>query len=363
MINTFLFVLSFILQGANVSQVEVADLSTHFKVYTGSGYVPADSSSVESKTLFLFVDAYRFKGNDLRMESDKQVAVFINGALVEGSLKGVWQWDIDSLAHIYSSALSLAIYREGFTYPVKAEIVSQSMIKQISTDPIRRESAYFSNFCIVATLLLSIGFVLLLSTNSRLTLDYFNFIKLFSMQERDENLLSTKIPASFNLLVYTFACFLLAYLLLVMNHYSGYPWSLIRAYRGDSTWAIAVMWLNLSVVLSAILLIKLIVVYSFSKLFDFRETLAIQFFSFIRLIFLIAVVIILFLIIYMVFEVRAERWYGFLFYLLISGLILWIPIAFLKLMGRSSYRMFHLFSYLCPSEVFPILVLIKALYF
>jgi len=358
----FLLIASLLPLKAAVYRVEVIDLSSQLKVFENGRYIFADSTPAEPKSLFLFIETNRFKGNFLELQANKDFAVFINGALVSNFSSGIKTWSLDSLAHIHSSSLSFAFHRENSNTPVKAKIISLNSVQPVSTDPVKRESEYFSDFSTIAAALLLISLTVLIRANSRLTLDYFNFIKLFSLQERDENLMGTKVSASFNLLIYTFVCFLLAYLLLVINYHSGHQWNLIRSYESTTVLGTLVDWLNLSILLSAILLIKLIVVYSLAALFDFGDMLTIQFFNFVRLIFLVSIITILFLVIYLIFEIDSEQSYVILFYFLITGLILWIPIVFLKLLGRASYGMFHLFSYLCPSEIFPVLVLIKALF-
>lgn len=361
MISALLLFIASVLPQKDTYRVDVVNLSAQFKVFENDKYVPLDSSVSNPKAIFLFVDAARFKGNFLELDLKRKTSVFINGSLATSS-SGTKTWSLDSLARVHSSSLSFALYRETSAAGVKAKIISYSVVQPVSTDPLKRILPYFSNFSIIAGVLLFICLTMLVRANSRLTLDYFNFLKLFSLQERDENLLGTKISASFNLLIYTFVCFLVGYLLMVINYYSGHQWSLIRSYESNTVWGTLGNWINLSILLSAILLIKLIIVSSFSTLFDFGDMLTVQFFNFIRLIFLISVIIILSLVCYLMFKVDSEKSYLTLFYFIIIGLVLWIPIVFLKLLGRASYGMFHLFSYLCPSEIFPVLVLIKALF-
>jgi len=363
MIYTLLLLIaSFFSPKADAYRIEVVDLSSQLSIFEDGRYISADSTFSEARTLFLFIEASRFKGNFLELETNKRLAVFINGSLANNFSSGIKTWNLDSLAKVYSYSLSIALYRENSSTPVKVRVIGFASAQPVSTDPIKRKPEYFSDFSTIAAALLLVIFTILIRANSRLTLDYFNFIKLFSLQERDENLLGTKVSASFNLLIYAFVCFLLGYLLLVINYYSGHQWNLIRMYESITVLGALVDWINLSILLSAILLIKLIVVYSFGTLFDFGDVLTVQFFNFIRLIFLVSVITILFLVIYLIFEIDSEGSYTTLFYFLISGLILWIPIVFFKLLGRASYGMFHLFSYLCPSEIFPVLVLIKALF-
>jgi hypothetical protein len=124
-----------------------------------------------------------------------------------------------------------------------------------------------------------------------------------------------------------------------------------------------VRWMGVSLVLFIGLFLKLIFLYAFSFLFEFGELLTLQFLNFIRLIFFVSMLIVLLLIMYLIFEVRSSSAYSALIDLLVVVMLLWLPLVFFKLLGRASNKMFHLFSYLCPSEIFPVLVLIKVLFF
>jgi hypothetical protein len=43
-------------------------------------------------------------------------------------------------------------------------------------------------------------------------------------------------------------------------------------------------------------------------------------------------------------------------------LVTWVILFFLKLTNRMHYGPFHLFSYICATEIIPVVLLIKVLY-
>jgi hypothetical protein len=52
------------------------------------------------------------------------------------------------------------------------------------------------------------------------------------------------------------------------------------------------------------------------------------------------------------------------FIILISAMMgVYLVITFLRLINRGGFTVFHLFSYLCVSEIFPMLLLLKIYYF
>ena len=48
--------------------------------------------------------------------------------------------------------------------------------------------------------------------------------------------------------------------------------------------------------------------------------------------------------------------------LIVGTLIAWIFIVFMKLNGKTEHSMFHLFSYICATELIPLLITIKVLF-
>src|SRR5690349_17722821 len=132
MIYSFLlFIASLLPVKAAVYRVEVVDLSAQLKVFENERYIFADSTESEPKSLFLFIEASRFKGNFLELEANKNFAVFINGTLVNNFSAGVKTWSLDSLARIHSPSLSFTFYRENPTTPISAKIISFNSVQPV----------------------------------------------------------------------------------------------------------------------------------------------------------------------------------------------------------------------------------------
>ncbi|MEQ8424194.1 MAG: DUF4271 domain-containing protein, partial [Cyclobacteriaceae bacterium] len=98
-----------------------------------------------------------------------------------------------------------------------------------------------------------------------------------------------------------------------------------------------------------------------ARLFNFKEAIAPQFFNCIRLFFFIFTVSAIICVCYFVFKIQSPGAYSFLLGGIIFLLGVWIIVIGLKLLRRSPFRFFHLFSYLCASELIPIVILVKVL--
>lgn len=363
------FILLFFILGqahfvvAQQHRVVVKDLSGQFKLFSDGAYVNPDSVSLESNTIYIGVDAAEFKGDFLEFENAQPLVLFINGQLAANLEAGKRKFNLDSLSSIYTSELTLAIHHQQKARPDCAvKIIAFVSAVRADDDLAERNRNRFHDFSIIAFGVLMTCFVLLYRSNPQLLFDYLNFIKLFSGQEREENVLSTKIVASGNLLFYGIGSMLLSFLLLAINFYARGSWSWLQVNDYYSVTRLLFSWVSLSVFIFALLILKSLIVFSFSRLFDFAEAATIQFFNFIRLVFMISLLIGVLLIIYFVFGVAAKQSFMRLFDVMSWVLAFWIPIVFLKLLKRSPYSTFHLFSYLCATEIFPVVIVVKLLF-
>jgi hypothetical protein len=357
------FVTFFSFPAEKIYRVEVADLTMGFKVFVDGKYLSKPETEAKHKCLYFYLDGEHARGNYLEVESNKPFSLFVNGMLARHCKTGKTSFSIDSLSGEFTNSLSFSIYRENASEPVLAKVVNYTSVLPTIFDRGKRQSKTFSDFSILASGILLVGFVFLLRVNARITFDYFNVVKLFSVQEREENLTGTKISASFNLLIYLFGCLLTSLLLFNLYYKSGETLILVGDLTNHTLYGITILWIIVSLILFTGLFTKLILLHTFSFLFNLRDLLTIQFFNFMRLLFFACLLIMIFLIGYFIFEVQDSASYARLIDLLIIAMLMWLPLIFFKLLGRAPNKMFHLFSYLCTSEIFPVLFLIKVLFF
>ena len=337
----------------------IKDLKPDWKIMSKNEYHEYDQSKYVP-TIYFLVDANLLRGASLRVESEKKFSVFIDGKLVATHEKGVILYDLDSLSSVYSNPLKFSVRR--LNVPISTKLVFKN-IKITSLDLIERKEGYFLDFSILASVLLLIFFVILLRTNPKLTLDYLNFARLFSVQEHEENVMALRITSSANLLYYTFASLLSALQLMIIFQFASAGLSLATTFQVNSFKDGFYQWLWLSAIILAILVGKLILVGSLSYLYKSTETAALQFFNFIRLLFFTFGIISILLLFFFMNKVIDPVWYFNLFYVMAGIFIFWEIIIFLKLMTRLPFRIFHLFFYLCASELIPLVILLKVVFY
>ena len=104
---------------------------------------------------------------------------------------------------------------------------------------------------------------------------------------------------------------------------------------------------------------KLIIVLLFSTLFNFRETMSFQFFNFLRFVLFTSVTLAILCLAYFILRVGEPIYYERLIVLALLLLTAGSVVVLVKLMGRAGFSFFHLFSYLCVSEIIPLVIIIK----
>jgi hypothetical protein len=267
---------------------------------------------------------------------------------------------LDSLSSRYSRELFIGVHGEDLIEGVVTQVVSPfSAASTGMPADLIRPPTFFRDYSIMASAVLLLFFLVLFRTNPQLTFDYFSFAKIFSVQERNENLLASRITSSENLLFYGFCAMLTGFLLSGVLYFAGSHFHLGKFYGITSLGGAFSVWLKLSLFVLLLLASKLIIVLTFSSLFSFRETVSFQFFNFLRFVLFTAVVMAILSLLYFIFKGGQPLFYERLIIIALGLLSVGSFMVLIKLMARASFSFFHLFSYLCASEIIPLVIIIK----
>jgi hypothetical protein len=221
----------------------------------------------------------------------------------------------------------------------------------------KRVSSGFSSFILGITIVLLVFITALLRTNPQLTQDYLNVTRLFNIRDRDEGQI-LRITSSVNLLFYFFCSALASLALLVTVHSSSEGISFLS--RSNVVDGLGFLeWLILSIVIFLVMLLKLIISTVVSNLFGWKDLASVQFFNFIRMVILsLAIIAVISLA---GFSFGFSMNYFTLLKLACILLALGAAIIYIKLLARATFHFFHLFFYLCATEVLPLVILVKIL--
>lgn len=342
------------------------DLSARWRVFEHGSYVPFSPEGNSGVSVIYF----QLKGNEhkrqfLRIASYHNPVVFVNGKLIRRIDQKQVDLSIDSLRQIVSSAsLLIALYQKNInvknlqTYIMtNGAAAENSALQEFSKPP-----TYFRDFVIAGIFILMTLFVFIIRMNARLTADYFSVIRIFTSHESEDTQLHGRIGNSSNILFYAFCSLIVSFYLVVIFHFVPEHFFISWAFQADSFPMALLQWIKLSGILFILFMVKIFVVYLASALFGLREIFGLHVFNWIRLMLVSCGVMTIFLALYNISRGVNENVYSSLFWFIACILVAWIIILFPKVARRSNFSLFHIFSYLCATEIIPLLVSIKLLY-
>ena len=149
-------------------------------------------------------------------------------------------------------------------------------------------------------------------------------------------------------------------MILFYNMPDGYR--LPYRFMAVSFWGVFFQWIKISLIILALMFAKITLIFTLSNLFGLRNVAAIHFFNWVRLLLIVAGSLSAMVFIYYISRGYNSSIYVGVLATIVIALTGWNVIAFLKLNNRIEHSMFHLFSYICATEIIPLLVTIRVLF-
>jgi hypothetical protein len=339
--------------------LEIKDLRSEWLVYANNTYKPYAEREENSPVIVYFVlDAKVYKGSRLLLVSNQAFSVFLEGVLVQDQVMRL-NASVDSLIYLFNkNPLFIGVHQHGGidNESLKTSIGAKLPSFGISeAGPLDRNENTLQNLTVVALLILLVFFSVMLKLNPRLTAHCFSAAKLFSIREGDESQSLNRIGNWGNILFYVFASLLTSFLLLLLRHDQ-----LLEPTKDSDFLVVFLRWAELGILVLSVFFVKALVLKMLSVVFNFREQMGFQFLNFIRMVSLSMILLMV-----------SELFYGTLvpdggliiFYTVFPWILFgWLILVFIKLLNRVHVTVFHLFSYICLTELLPILFVVKVLY-
>jgi hypothetical protein len=338
------------------------DLQTEWLTYE-QGYVPIGAETYNiGNTLYFQLAPAQYPGRSLVLKSARPFFVFFNGR-ISGEYDGYVSFKVDSLATAYfTQTLLVTIHQKDINKrDLKTWILSEKK-KNSSLVPPGRPSTYFKDFVIVAGLIIIIMFLIITHFNPKLASDYFSVIRIFSHREGDDAQSNARLTGSTNIQFYIGCSLLLGLYLMIIFHHLPDAYALPLYFEGHSFGAVVWQWIRLSVIILGLFFLKIVFIFSLTRLFGLRGLARIHFFNWVRLLLIVFGASSLILFVYYISRGQSPVFFVVFLSLIVGTLMAWIGVAFLKLKGKSEHSMFHLFSYICATEIIPLLITIKVLF-
>ncbi|MEI9919551.1 MAG: DUF4271 domain-containing protein [Bacteroidota bacterium] len=356
------FLLVLVSSVASAQRVPIYDLSKDWKVLDSDKYIDYGSARSGSDVIYFVLDAARFRSDELEIYGAREFSVWINGKLIKQSSGGLLRFDIDSLSDLYHTPMTVGLFAHKGLSRMKTNIITFSAHSPDEEEVLRQKN-HLRDFSVLGVFILVLGFLVMLRYNRRMLFDYFDFTKLLSLQERDESLVAGRITSRFSILIYLYLSAWCAYLFLVTFQHFGEDWIIIGDFTIRSVGDAFLKWGQLTFMVGLILFIKVSIVLALSIVFRLREGGSIQVLNYFRLISFLLMILSIILLFYFILTTKSPHYYENLIVITAWIMAGWGVLIFLKLLNKSTYSVFHLFSYLCASEFFPMIILFKSLFF
>lgn len=340
------------------------DLQEEWKIYNENKYQPYNPSEYSDvHTIYFGIKPDVFKNDRLLFEGYTNFSLFINGKLFFDRLSTV-EISIDSLIRladqqpiVISIHAKRPIQYDWLKTHIVTDIPSYSVIQ---SGPLPKPDDALKNFVILAVLGLAIFFGFILRLNPKLTFHHFSIRSLFSKRDSDESHAFNKLLSTGNILFYILAALLTGFLIILLLNAAPRLLPLAFDVQVADLGNAIFVWIKISGAILLIFLIKALVIVVSALLFDIRDESGFQFLNFIRLVLMSAGFLAVIGAVYFILNGRGifEILYGSIHWFLLG----WVLLAFAKLFGRVRFSPFHLFSYLCITEIVPFLFIVKLLY-
>jgi hypothetical protein len=346
--------------GQPIGESRSQDLKSEWLQYINDGYLPVEADE-DLNTIYLQIATSKFAGGDLVIQSSRPYFIFLDGKLV-GEHDRSARLSLDSLRANYSSSFLIAVHQQNINQrDLKTFIETPSKTKQ-STGLAERPKSFFKDFVIFAGLIIIIGFLAITRLNPKLAADYLSVMKIFSMREAEDAQANARLTSSTNIQFYVWCSLLLGFCLLIIFNHLPDSFALPLQFQATSFGMVLWQWVRLSFIILGIFFLKIIIVYTSTRLFGMGGLARIHFFNWVRLVLIIFAMTAIILFLYFIWHGQNPTFFSIFFSIVIGILTAWVLIVFMKLNGKTEHSMFHLFSYICATELIPLLITIKVLF-
>lgn len=361
----FIFVAVFLLfKVAAVGQGQFLvkqDLQSRWQIAVEDQYKAFDGE--ENPTTIYFNINLAVYGKDyLVLKATQPFSVLVNNTLLIEQVQDL-SLSIDSLTvHYPSTDFFIAIHS---TKPITPINLSTHIKSAVLISATRPEESYikadtrFRDFAITAMLVLIVFLVSVIRLNPGLSSDFFSARKIFSFRENEDDHHYYRVTSG-TILFYVLTSILISLYIIVVAKFTTVNF-VTASLEGASYWMIMFTWLKLSLYTLFFLFIKITVIYLVSTLFGIRAIAGYHFFNFVRMLLVASGILTAVLVIYYIPHGQRLGFYNFLYTLIPWILGAWILLGFFKLAARVHHSAFHLFSYICITELIPFLLILKVL--
>jgi hypothetical protein len=343
--------------------VVTKDLQREWTVFQNDVYEPFQKVG-SARSIYFNIEVAKFSNDYLFVESFAPYTIFINGKLAESS-EGPLRLKIDSLNSIFQGNVwQVSVFQRKIKAGTLKTMIESKIAKSSSEiELLSRSISSFRDFAIIGVMILMIVLIVIIQLNPKLASDYFSVSKIFSVREGEETQTYSRITSSINILFYVYSSLMLGYYLMIIFHFLPSQYRAAMFFQSSTFWEAVIHWLELSLIVLGLFFVKIVLIYGLSFVFGMGQIGGFHFFNWVRL--LLGVFGVLSIVVFLYFITHGQRESFYYFFLSAMAWVLacWIVLIVLKLWRQMDRSLFHLFSYICATELIPFLITLKVLYY
>ena len=295
-------------------------------------------------------------------------SVFVNNRIVDRISKtGCKRYDLDSLIAKNQLPVFLSFFKENLnpsqistTVLTRVQPVRDLQAQSIPSQQITtRSNDAFANFFVVAILMVFAYYAFLINRYPKGNRDFFNMAKAFSMTLKEEKVLAQRnMTTVATLFLVMYGSILALLIMLFWKIFDTVPD--LFGFVGLSTFrACLVSWLILSFLAFCVVELKYLLIKILCSLLNVDKIAQIHFFDFMRMsLIFVGSTLVTASVLYLT-NFHGEMLFTVILYVFLALLGVRIVILLFKLLGETSFRKVHLSSYLCTTEILPLLIGIR----
>lgn len=331
-----------------------------------NSYVPLiDISSQKYQSGHLWLDLTKYRGNILEFEASKGLSVFVNGKFFKKYSKFQNEKLLINSFIPFSTDnyVFLSFFHPTSQWPRELSVSVASVtyqIKNADESPVLPIAKNIFNEFIIAGFLIILFLLAIIKILFRKTFySFYTFLKYLKLDKKssDDNYLIISVLSKENVIFVIFNSVLMSYSFLIILHTS----KIYLSQYNDKNVDYWFLFLIFTLIFLAIYVLKYIGIYLNSLVYKLKNITNVHFFAFVSFWQKIGLILFIFSLFFCtpISLINIEitpYWFNFNMIFIVLALIIYITFQIRYIL---SFTNVYLFSYLCITEVLPILLLYK----
>jgi hypothetical protein len=357
------------------SYTSVQNLKEEMLVYSESydTYVPyVKGTPFNASAAVIVLNLRKYSDYQLYVQPPAEAALLINQRIVDYYWNGATAlYPIDSLRALYGDSCVVSIFHPTLSpeslevavigrYPYSYADTEKELDEYLKI--FERPGQSFTNFFIVGVLALLALLAVLRNLYPKVFASYYDLSRAAAIRVRDEANFTMKLSGRGHLPFLIFHSILFGFLLMVLLQQLGEAGAAFSFLEVSTFGGYLYAWLLLAGIVFFFQLLNYWLLQIVALIFNIPEFANVHFFDFLRLSHIFyTILFVLVTLLFLGAGAYIETGVVILLRVVVVFILLRVLLIFFKLLHLSSFRKTYLFSYLCTTEILPLLIVLKFL--